>query len=148
LHQHRVFRLARRFFPRPQDVEEVAQETFLLAWRKLHTYRATAPFEHWLTRLCLNCCYGTLRRMRNAPEQLAPGWDEAAPEHDPSAGVEVRALLDRLAPQDRFVLVLLEGDGLTVGEVARRLGWSGVNVRVRAHRARKRLRKLLEDGLP
>jgi RNA polymerase sigma-70 factor (ECF subfamily) len=147
LHQHRVFRLAGRFFPRAQDVEEIAQETFLLAWRKLHTYRAKAPFEHWLTRICLNCCYGALRTMKRWPEQLDAGWDGQVPERDPTADMGVRSALARLAPVDRFVLVLLEAEGLSVDEVAKRLGWSGVNVRVRAHRARKRLRRLLEEGL-
>lgn len=148
LHQHRVFRLVRRFFARPQDVEEAAQETFLLAWQKLHTYRARAPFEHWLTRICLNCCYGMLRAARRSPEQLESGWDAAAPSSDPTAPLEVRRLLSRLTPADRFLLVLLEGDGLSVEEAARRLGWSSVNVRVRAHRARRRLRRLLEEDLP
>src|SRR6266496_1684955 len=61
-HERHVFRLAGRFFRQRADVEEVAQETFLRAWSKLDGYRATAPFEHWLTRICLNCCYERLRR--------------------------------------------------------------------------------------
>ena len=56
-HERRVFRLAGRFFRRREEVEDAAQQTFLTAWRKLDTYRAKAPFEHWLTRVCLNCCY-------------------------------------------------------------------------------------------
>ena len=61
----RVFRLAGRFFSRPQDVEEVAQETFLRAWLKLGTYRARAPFEHWLTRLCLRKVFRRQNCIRN-----------------------------------------------------------------------------------
>ena len=64
LHQRRVFRLAGRFFRQRADVEDVAQETFLTAWSKLSTYRAEAPFEHWLTRICLNCCYERLRKKK------------------------------------------------------------------------------------
>ncbi len=145
LHQHRVFRLAGRFFRERADVEDAAQETFLDAWRKLATYRGDAPFEHWLTRVCLNRCYARLRAAR--PE--AP-LDEAALERrgeagpDPTAPVELERLLARLAPEDRFLLLLLEGEGWTTAEIAERLGWTRVNVKVRAHRARKRLRKLLE----
>src|SRR5262245_37002426 len=62
LHQRRVFRLVGRFFRRREDVEDVAQDVFLTAWRKLSTYRADSPFEHWLTRICLNRCYDHLRR--------------------------------------------------------------------------------------
>lgn len=175
-HQARVFRLAGRFFRQPQDVEEVAQETFLRAWLKLGTYGARAPFEHWLTRLCLRCAYDRLRRPGDgrsprqvlavtAPGRAAPaaagttgrtraesgrglGLEETveAPTADPTARLEVERLLARLQPADRFLLVLLEAEGWSVAEIAERLGWSRVNVKVRAHRARQRLRRVLEEG--
>jgi len=145
LHQHRVFRLAGRFFRRREDVEDAAQETFLTAWRKLETYKAKAPFEHWLTRVCLNCCYGKLRKSKNVEQPLGAEQDTlrgASP--DPDAALEVERLLRQLSPQDRFVLLLLDGEGWSVAEIADRLGWTKVNVKVRAHRARKKLRQLLE----
>jgi RNA polymerase sigma-70 factor, ECF subfamily len=148
-HQGSVFRRLGRFFRRPEEVEEVAQETFLRAWRKLGTYRGEAPFEHWLTRLCLRCAYDRLRRAgteaapappeRREPEPVVPGVD-------PNARLEVERLLRRLSVADRFLLVLLEGEGWSVAEIAERLGWSRTNVKVRAHRARKRLRRILEEG--
>src|SRR5258706_12167312 len=67
-HQSRVFRLAGRFFRRPEDVEELSQETFLTAWRKLDTYQARAPFEHWITRVCLRLCYARLAADRRRPD--------------------------------------------------------------------------------
>lgn len=144
-HERRVFRLAGRFFRRPEDIEEVAQETFLTIWRKLSTYRADAPFEHWLTRICLNCCYGRLRREKQDGVELDPNLE--SPQADPDARLEVRTLLSRLRPEDRFILQLLDGQGWSVAEIANRLGWSRVNVKVRAHRARKRLRKIVEEGM-
>jgi len=146
-HQSRVFHLAGRFFRRPEEVEEVAQETFLRAWMKLGTYRADAPFEHWLTRLCLRCAYDRLRHLRQGkgePEALESDVESPAP--DPDARMEVAKLLAHLSPEDRFVLLLLDGEGWSVAEIAERLGWTRVNVKVRAHRARKRLRRLLEEG--
>jgi RNA polymerase sigma-70 factor, ECF subfamily len=144
-HQGQVFRLAGRFFQRPEEVEEVAQETFLRAWRKLGTFRGEAPFEHWLTRLCLRCAYDQLRRPRLATEALEEREAEAAGA-DPDARLEVGRLLARLSAADRFLLILLEGEGWSVAEIAERLGWSQVNVKVRAHRARNRLRRILEEG--
>ncbi len=141
-HQRRVFRLASRFFRRPEDVEDAAQATFLAAWEKLHTYRAAAPFEHWVTRLCLNTCYDRLRRERPAdelPEELA------APSAALDERLEAERLLSRLAPADRFVLLLLHGEEWSVAEIASRLGWSRANVKVRAHRARRKLRRLLAE---
>ena len=144
LHQHRVFKLVGRFFRRREDVEDMAQETFLTAWRKLGTYKAKAPFEHWLTRVCLNCCYARLRRSRPAEEKLEEETI-AGVTPDPGAALEVEQLLRPLAPRDSFLLLLLEGEGWSGADIAKRLGWSQVNVRVRAHRARQKLRKLVEQ---
>ena len=141
-HQRRVFRLAARFFRRTEDVEEAAQDTFLTAWRKLGTYRARAPFEHWLTRVCLNTCYQHLRRRREL--EPLPVEVEAATT-TPEARLDAERLLARLAPEDRFVLQLLHGEGWTIAELADRLGWSASKVKVRAHRARRKLRRMLEE---
>lgn len=146
LHQRRVFRLAGRFFRRREDVEDAAQETFFTAWRKRHTYRAEAPFEHWLTRVCLNTCYDRLRR-RKPETQWNPEQDVVAPATDATAALEIERLLGTLDPRDRFILLLLDGEGWSVAEIAERVGWTRSNVKVRAHRARKRLRKLLDRGL-
>src|SRR5258705_398058 len=111
-HQTRVFRLAGRFFRRREDVEDVAQDTFLTAWRRLGTYAARAPFEHWLTRVCLRLCYARLgaERRREAP---VGSPDTVSPPRDVAAAIDVLLLLSRLSPADRFVLLLLEnGQGV------------------------------------
>lgn len=145
LHQRRVFRLAGRFFRRREEVEDAAQQTFLTAWRKLDTYKAKAPFEHWLTRVCLNCCYEELRRRRASEVEL--DREVTAPRSDPNARLDVERLLAHLPSADRFVLQLMHGEGWSTAEIAERLGWSRSNVKVRAHRARKKLRRLLEEDL-
>ncbi len=143
LHQRRVFRLAGRFFRAREDVEEVAQETFLAAWKGLAGWRGDAPFEHWLTRICLRCCYARMRK--TARPEVPLSYEPAAAPSDPDAALDVGLLLGRLDPKDRFLLLLLEGEGLSVAEIAGRLGWSRVNVKVRAHRARRKLRAILEE---
>jgi RNA polymerase sigma-70 factor (ECF subfamily) len=143
-HQTRVFRLAGRFFRRQEDVEDVAQDTFLTAWRRLPTYAARAPFEHWITRVCLRLCYARLsaERRREAPVGTP---DTVLQPRDVAAAIDVERLLARLAPADRFVLLLLDGEGWSVQEIAERIGWTATNVKVRAFRARRRLRRVLED---
>jgi RNA polymerase sigma-70 factor, ECF subfamily len=143
-HQTRVFALAGRFFRRREDVEEVAQETFLAAWRRLGTYEARAPFEHWITRICLRHCYARLAAGRRREEPL-PESDPAAPARDPAAAIDVERLLARLSPSDRFVLLLLDGEGWSTKEIAERIGWTVANVKVRAFRARRKLRRVLEE---
>ncbi len=142
LHERRVFRLAGRFFRQRYDVEEVAQETFLTAWRKLHTYRAEAPFEHWLTRVCLNCCYARLRRERPTEELDSDAF--TAPAKEPTDRIDVERVLGALPAADRFVLLLLYGEGWSTSEIGERMGWSRSKVKVRAFRARQKLRGLLE----
>jgi RNA polymerase sigma-70 factor, ECF subfamily len=143
-HERRVFRLASKFFSSRDEVEDVAQDTFLRVWEKLDTYRERAPFEHWLTRVCLNCCYARLRRpeAREVPLDRAP---DQLVEPDAGARLEVQRLLARLDPRDRFLLTLLHGEGCSTAEIAVLLGWSRTNVKVRAHRARSRLRRLVEE---
>lgn len=146
-YERRVFKLAARFFRQPQEIEDVAQETFLTVWRKLETYRARAPFEHWLTRVCLNCCYARLRQRR--PTQSLEGLAEPSVSgEDVGARVDARRLLETLDPKDRFVLQLLYGEGWTVAEISSKLGWSSSKVKVRSYRARRKLKKLLtsEEG--
>jgi RNA polymerase sigma-70 factor (ECF subfamily) len=142
-HQQRVFRLASRFFRHPEDVEEAAQDTFLTAWRKLATYRASAPFEHWLTRVCLNTCYMRLRKVKPT-EQLSATLP--APPSSPEARLDAERLLAQLPAQDRFLLLMLHGEGWSTQEIAERTGWSRANVKVRAFRARRKLRQLVEEG--
>lgn len=143
-HQHRVFRLAGRFFHRREDVEDVAQDTFTTAWRRLATYAAKAPFEHWITRVCLRVCYARLgaERRREAPLEAR---DTVLQPRDVAVAIDVERLLLLLAPADRFVLLLLDGEGWSVNEIAQRIGWTATNVKVRAFRARRRLRRALED---
>jgi len=153
-HERRVFRLASRFFASREEVEDAAQDTFLRVWEKLDSYRERAPFEHWLTRVCLNCCYARLRKQSTDPMSPARAAREGdaleqvkgeSPGPNPASRLEVEGLLSRLDPRDRFVLILLHGEGRSTQEIAELLGWSRANVKVRAHRARARLRRLMEE---
>lgn len=143
-HQNRVFRLAGRFFQRREDVEDVAQDTFVTAWRRLGTYAARAPFEHWITRVCLRTCYARLGRERRlGPSAGVPEMIAAPP--DVVTAIDIERVLARISPADRFVLLLLDGEGWSVNEIAARVGWTATNVKVRAFRARRRLRRALEE---
>ncbi|MBI3450210.1 MAG: sigma-70 family RNA polymerase sigma factor [Acidobacteria bacterium] len=144
LHQHRVFKLAGRFFRSREDVEDAAQETFLRAWRKLASYQGRAPFEHWLTRVCLNCCYAKLKAAPRPMEVMEVHAEAAGASAHPLVSLEVEQALRTLDPRDRFILLLLDGEGWDVAEIAERAGWTRTNVKVRAFRARRRVRKLLE----
>jgi RNA polymerase sigma-70 factor, ECF subfamily len=156
----RVFRLAGRFFPRPEDAEDVAQEVFLKVFRSLGSYRGEAPLEHWILRIATTTCQDELRRRRRRPE--AKGVDVAAASVSPEALLEralqgraldaaeaaaarslAADLLDRLPARDRVVLTLLDLEGFSASEVADFTGSTRAAVKVRALRARRALRKMV-----
>jgi RNA polymerase sigma-70 factor, ECF subfamily len=162
-HHGRIVRVAGRFFRRADVVEEIEQEVFVKAYVGLARYRGEVPLAHWLARITVNACYDQLRRQRARPEvafsQLGDGraedvilgiaregGDGAAFWRREEARLAAEQVLDRLPAADRLVLTLTVLEGLSVAEAAALTGWSVANVKVRAFRARNRLRRLVGLG--
>jgi RNA polymerase sigma-70 factor (ECF subfamily) len=153
----RVFATARRYARRESEVEDIVQEIWSKAYLKLSSFRAEAPFEHWLMRLAVRTCYDFLRGHQRNRETTFSELSE--PENDwldrfvanPDDAVEntdaARALVDRLlsqlSPPARLVITLLEIEEKSVKEIAQLTGWSVPLVKVRAFRARAEMRKCL-----
>src|SRR5687768_3331578 len=70
-HKARVFGTCARFARDAQQLDDLSQEVFLRAWRKLSKFRGEAPFEHWLARLTVTTCYDFLRRERRHREPVS-----------------------------------------------------------------------------
>jgi RNA polymerase sigma-70 factor, ECF subfamily len=146
----RVARIAGRFFRQSDAIDDIVQEVFVKAFVGLGSWEARVPLEHWLTRIAVNACYDELRRRKRTG---APG---ARPLADDPAGdphvwereetrLWAEAMLARLPAPERLVLTLTVLEELSVAEVAEMTGWSKVNVKVRAFRARRRLKKLMDE---
>src|SRR5215208_6126591 len=161
-HRRRVALIASRFFRQRQQVEEIVQESFAKAFFALGEFAngRDASFAAWLARISFNACYDELRRQKRRPEGALEELteEEAARLRERLRGgrdAEGEAvtrdlaakLLARLTPEDRLVLVMLDVEGLSVAEIAGLLGWTGSKVKVRAHRARAHLRRVLERFL-
>ena len=148
----------------PHEVPEVAQETFVRAYGSLRSYRGRS-FERWLATIALRCCYERLRE-RYRPEETFSSLsaDEESPEEgltdraslrlyeEESARRDLREDLEtalrHLEPKDRMLLTLTFLEGYSVAETAAMMEMSELNVRVRVHRSKARLRELLgPDGL-
>lgn len=156
-----VLRVVRGVLARSADVEDIAQEVFLRAYRSLGQIEAGSRLAPWLVRIAVNLCYDHLRRLRRRGER---SFSELGPQearvvdtllHDEAALHAVdrlflrevaEKLVGQLAPQDRAVLLLKEREGMNTREVARVLGCSETAVRLRLFRARRALRKLLGEG--
>lgn len=158
-HRHSVTRLAYRFFYRREQVEDIVQESFAGAYFALGSYRGglERSFIAWLSRITVRTCYDALRRTKRNESALSDLSQEEEAllaqrlQGGQSADIESAAvsrdlaskLLDRLEPDDRLVLTLLSVSGLSVAEAAELTGWSVSKVKMRAHRARKALQKVL-----
>jgi RNA polymerase sigma-70 factor, ECF subfamily len=156
-HSPRVFATARRYARRESEVEDIAQEVWLKAFEKLKSFRGEAPFEHWLMRLTVRTCYDFLRaHQRNRESSFSDlsesesDWlqkfvaaPESATEQADAAKLLIERVLEKLSPQARMVITLLEIEDRSVKEIAQLTGWSVPLVKVRAFRARGEMRKIL-----
>jgi len=135
-----------------QVLEELVQDTFVEVYFSLSRFRKGAPFYPWLRVVATRVGYRhwrRLRRERDRREKLAVWHRETAPgpaSPDPSDTAEyVYRVLARLDAKDRLVLTLQYFEGCTVREIAARMGWTVSLVKVRAHRARRKLQGLLQE---
>jgi len=153
-HAELVGRIVAAHRPRGSSVDDLAQEVFMTMFARSERYheRADVPFAHWLARLAVNVCRDRLKAesreplgqalsedARRALTWLAQGGDEARNEALAAREV-VETLFAELAPADRLVLTLVDIEGRSTAEVAALTGWSRALVKVRAFRARARLR--------
>jgi RNA polymerase sigma-70 factor (ECF subfamily) len=129
------------------DVDDAVQQAFVQAFAAIGTFSGTASFSTWLTRIALNEALMRARRARRAirVERLEPPPGVADdPEREAAAReamARVVAAVDQLAAAHREVLALRHESGLSLAEIAARLGVSEGAVKVRLHRARAALRR-------
>lgn len=164
-HRRRVALIASRFFRQREQIEEIIQESFTKAYFALGDFsnQQEASFAAWVARIAYNSCYDELRRskrrhesaMSDVSDEDADWLKESLRAEEPGGDVEAVAiardladkLLSRLSAEDRLVLIMLDAEELSVNEIATLMGWSVSKVKVRAHRARASLRRVLKRFL-
>jgi RNA polymerase sigma-70 factor, ECF subfamily len=162
-YQRHVGRIVGRRVP-AERVRELVHEVFVKAYVNLAQFSDSVPFEHWLAGIAVRTCYDFWReRAReevpvSALSEEHQRWIEQTLSsqsdrqfRDQTAKQDASEVLEwalrQLSPENRAVLTLVHLDGYSVREAAQLLGWSLVNVKVRAHRARRALRALLRHTL-
>jgi RNA polymerase sigma-70 factor, ECF subfamily len=131
----------------PQEmVDDVVAETFLVAWRR----RQDVPAEPrgWLIGVARNVIATQTRSQRRRQRlraRLASQGQEVPPPPADETALPIAAALERLSSRDREILTLIAIDELTPSEAAAVLGVSAENFRTRLHRAKRRLRRSLEE---
>ena len=160
-----VMKLVHAHLPRRMEAEDLAQMVFAKIFAHLEQYAGKVPFEHWVSRIAVNTCLNQLRSERCRHEVR---WADLSEEEsevlekitttakgpDPAEQLAARELAHKmltvLGPEDRLVLSLMDLEERSVKDIQAITGWSTSLVRVRAFRARRKVRKhfaqLMKEG--
>jgi len=148
-HAARVYTVVRRLAGDDALAEDLAQDAWIRAFRKLHLFRGDASFGTWMYRLATNTALNRLRR-RGRRDEVEQEAELTSPATDLDEAVINQRLLaealDRLPPGYRRVLVLHDLEGHTHEEIGELLGVAPGTSKSQLHKARARMRKLLEPG--
>lgn len=160
-HKRMAARIAGRFFPRQEQIEDILQAVFCRAYLALNQFQGKQEksFPAWLSRITANACLDELRRLQRRQEDLFTDISETDAAHIETRRRPVAAtaeqqvisrdlahkLLAHLKPEDRLMLTLLYEEGWSGEEIGKLLGWSVANVKVRAYNARVKLQRVMEQ---
>lgn len=148
-HQNEIAGVMSRFTRDPRRLEELVQDAFVEAYTSLPGFKPGMPLYPWLRKIAVRAGYRHWKRLARSRDnvplddigEIAACPDDTTPER---AAELLHGLLAGLPPRDRLVLTLLYLDGCSTAEAAELTGWSKVMVKVQAHRARGKLKRLLE----
>jgi len=162
LYQHLtplVLKIVRSHLPRRTAEEDLVQTVFVKVFTKLDQFSGSVPLEHWVSRIAVNTCLNQLSHEKIRPElrhadlseeeeavvqNLAATTTDLPAEQNLASRELVTKMLERLSPPDRLVITLIHLEGRSVDEVRKITGWSIPLVKVRAFRARRKMKKHLE----
>ena len=149
-----VFTIPLKVLRNREDAEEIAQESFIKAFKSLHTFKGNAKFSTWLYRITYNTCISEVRKKKihftsTDDIQIRDEAVEMNMEGIPEENREnfVRAALEKL-PEDEYTLVVLYYfEDQSIEEISKITGLTVSNAKVKLHRARKKLYTILNEML-
>ncbi len=159
IHSRRVYALCLRMVGDPAEAEDLTQEAFLQLFRKIHTFRGESAFSSWLHRLTANIVLMRFRKKRVAAvsldeltrsdeERERPIIEFGAPDLRLVGvfdRVNLQTAIEQLPEGYKSMFVLHDVHGFEHNEIATMLGCSVGNSKSQLHKARKRLRELLNE---
>jgi RNA polymerase sigma-70 factor (ECF subfamily) len=151
-----VAKLVRAHRPKRSAEEDLCQMIFIKIMQKLSQFSGKAPLEHWVSRIAINTCINQIRAEKARPElreadlseeqaalvrNMAATSDELTPGASFASRELVEHLMMALKPAERLVIDLLYLQQRSVTEIQNIAGWSSALVKVRAFRARQKMKK-------
>ena len=153
-----VAKMVRSHRPRRTSEEDLCQMIFIKVFQKLSQFSGKVPLEHWVSRIAVNTCLSQIESEKVRPElrhadlseeeqavveNLAASSDELAPDRQLASRQLVEHLLQLLKPVERLVIDLLYLQGRSVEEIHKITGMGAAAIKVRAFRARQKMKTQL-----
>jgi RNA polymerase sigma-70 factor, ECF subfamily len=154
-YQREIYSLACRMVQDPEEAKDMAQETFLQAYKHIREFRGQSQFRTWLFRIAINQCYNFFKSKKKFGDPVDSQELIIVDEDNPQAELmaaedrsRLYAALERLPVKQRAVLTLKLEQGMSYKEIADKLGGTAGAARVNFHQAVKTLKKYLrtEEG--
>ena len=152
-----VFTLSLKMLKNREEAEEVAQDTFVKVFKSLSKFKGDSKFSTWIYKVTYNSCLDRLKK--NKKEQLKVAIDEYT-EHqvktidnalenmvEEERQQAIKACLELLPPDDSFLLTLYYFEEQSLDEIAKVVGLTANNVKVKLFRSRKKLTSILKAKL-
>jgi RNA polymerase sigma-70 factor (ECF subfamily) len=154
-----VAKIVRAHRPRRTSEEDLSQMIFIKLFQKLSQFSGKVPLEHWVSRIAVNTCLNQIAAEKVRPElrhadlseeeqavvqNLAASSEELALDRRFASRQLVEHLLDLLKPAERLVIDLLYLQQRSVEEIRQLTGWSASLIKVRAFRARRKMKDQLD----
>ena len=161
LHRARVYALCLRMTGNPAEAEDLMQDSFMIVFRKIGSFRGDSSFSTWLHRIAINVALMRRRRKASSETSFEKNSEPGNDRPDPLASLagddlflaglidrlQLERALEQLRPFHRLVVVLHDVQGYKHNEIAKMLDCSIGNSKSRLHRAHARLRQLLREKL-
>lgn len=153
-----VLKIVRGHRPPRTLEEDLCQMIFIKVFQKLSQFSGQVPLEHWVSRIAVNTCLNQIASEKVRPElrradlseeeaavveNLSTSSEELAPDRRFASRELVEQLLTALKPAERLIIDLLYLQGRSVEEARKITGWSAALVKVRAFRARQKMKQQL-----
>ncbi len=160
-HSTRIYNLCLGMVKEPSLAEDLLQETFLQAFRRIHTFRGDSQFSTWIYRIAVNAVLMYFRRCKTNPLANAEGELETDKEEQPESEryyaedlrlshsvdrIRLERAIMKLPPGYRIMFILHDLEGYEHAEIASLLGCTPGNTKSQLFKARRRLREILMEG--
>src|ERR1700712_599970 len=141
---NKVYRICMGYFDDEEWAKDVAQDTFILIWKQLPTFRNESAIGTWIFRIASNNCLRQIERQNKMPRSEMPEEIEYKPDPDKESQTQFLYKCIAELPETDRIIISLELENVKKAEIASIVGLSETNIRVKVFRIKEKLTKKFE----